>query len=179
MDVFLRALMFAADMHRDQRRKDKAASPYINHPIDVACILWSEGKVRDSSILTAAVLHDTIEDTDATPDEIGKIFGATIRSIVVEVTDDMSLPREMRRQFQVEHAVDLSYRARLVKIADKICNIADLLESPPADWSEQRKREYVMWGKDVVDKIRTTNPPLELYFDKLYSEAMNPFSTEK
>src|SRR3954465_11479885 len=119
----LAALHFAADKHRDQRRKDAEASPYINHPIEVAELLTRVGGVRDLVALQAAILHDTIEDTHTTPEELEGRFGARGRKVVEEVTDEKTLPKVDRKRLQIEHAPHLSPEARLVKLADKIANV--------------------------------------------------------
>lgn len=164
--TLLHALTFAAGRHRDQRRKDTAASPYINHPIAVAALLWHAGEVRDEAVLLAALLHDTIEDTGTTEAELVAAFGAEVAAIVVEVTDDKSLPKARRKELQIEHAPHLSSRAKLVKLADKVCNLRDILDSPPADWSPERRAEYVAWTKRVVDGLRGISPALEALFDE-------------
>ena len=162
------ALAFAADKHKNQRRKDADASPYINHPIALANLLLNEAGVEDQRVLIAAVLHDTIEDTDTTEQELVKHFGKDVADIVLEVTDDKTLPKAERKQLQIEHAAHISRRAKLVKLADKICNLRDISASPPADWSIQRKQEYFDWAKAVVDGLRGVHPGLEHLFDKAY-----------
>ena len=125
LTLVLKALEFAAHKHRDQRRKDPAASPYINHPIALANVLVNEGGVTDVEVLAAALLHDTVEDTATTPEELEEQFGARIARIVAEVTDDKALPKAERKRLQVVHAAELSREAKLVKLADKICNLRD------------------------------------------------------
>jgi guanosine-3',5'-bis(diphosphate) 3'-pyrophosphohydrolase len=164
------ALAFAADKHRNQRRKDADASPYINHPIALANLLLNEAGVEDQRVLVAAILHDTIEDTDTTEQELVKHFGKDIADIVLEVTDDKALPKAERKRLQIEHAAHISRRAKLVKLADKICNLRDITASPPADWSPQRKLEYFDWAKSVVDRLRGVHPGLEHLFDKAYED---------
>jgi guanosine-3',5'-bis(diphosphate) 3'-pyrophosphohydrolase len=168
--VILKAVAFAAHKHRDQRRKDEQASPYINHPIAVASLLNREGAVMDSVVLAAALLHDTIEDTETSYQELCGQFGAEIADVVVEVTDDKSLPKLQRKQLQVEHAATISSRAKLVKLADKICNLRDILASPPADWEVVRKVEYFDWARSVVDRMRGVSPELERLFDEIYRQ---------
>ena len=162
------ALAFAADKHKNQRRKDADASPYINHPIALANLLLNEAGVEDQRVLIAAVLHDTIEDTDTTEQELVKHFGKDVADIVLEVTDDKALPKAERKRLQIEHAAHISRRAKLVKLADKICNLRDITASPPADWSIQSKQEYFDWAKSVVDELRGVHPGLEHLFDKTY-----------
>ena len=162
------ALAFAADKHKNQRRKDADASPYINHPIALANLLLNEAGVEDQRVLVAAILHDTIEDTDTTEQELVKHFGKDVADIVLEVTDDKTLPKADRKRLQIEHAAHISRRAKLVKLADKICNLRDITASPPADWSIQRKREYFDWAKEVADRLRGVHPGLEHLFDKAY-----------
>ena len=140
----LDALAFSADKHRLQRRKGAAASPYINHPIEVARVLAHEGGVRDISVLIAAVLHDTIEDTATTVDEIAGRFGSDIAGLVLEVTDDKALGSAERKRLQVERAGSLSAAgARLVRLADKLCNVRDLVTDTPHGWNVERRRDYL------------------------------------
>jgi guanosine-3',5'-bis(diphosphate) 3'-pyrophosphohydrolase len=168
LSVFIKTVAFAANKHRNQRRKDPEASPYINHPIALADVLANEGGIVNNDILCAAVLHDTIEDTETTEAELLSIFGQKITSIVLEVTDDKSLPKEVRKQKQVEHAAHISHEAKLVKLADKICNLRDILASPPADWSLERKLAYFEWAGQVVAGLKGINSKLEKVFAELY-----------
>jgi len=168
--LMLEALQFAALKHRDQRRKDLEASPYINHPIALANILWREGRVTEPTVICAALLHDTIEDTETTPAELRKHFGGKIASIVMEVTDDKSLEKAERKRAQIEHAPHLSREAKLVKLADKISNVRDMCASPPAHWPMRRRREYFDWARKVVDALRGVHPELEQIFDEAYSK---------
>jgi guanosine-3',5'-bis(diphosphate) 3'-pyrophosphohydrolase len=167
--LLLRSLAFAAHKHRDQRRKDAEASPYINHPIALAEVLAIEGGVSDIEVLAAALLHDTIEDTATTDAELRAQFGARIAAIVAEVTDDQSLPKAERKRAQIEHAQALSPQARLVKLADKICNLRDVAGRPPAKWDLARRREYFDWARRVIDPMRGTHARLESVFDAAYA----------
>src|SRR5688572_836606 len=167
--LLLRALAFAAHKHRDQRRKDPAASPYINHPIALADVLVNEGGVTDIEVLCAALLHDTVEDTDTTPEELERAFGARVARIVAEVTDDQALAKAERKRLQVERAAGLSPEAKLVKLADKICNLRDVAERAPASWDLARRREYFDWAKRVVDGLRGEHAGLEAAFDAAYA----------
>jgi GTP diphosphokinase / guanosine-3',5'-bis(diphosphate) 3'-diphosphatase len=166
--LLLRAAAFAAHKHRNQRRKDADASPYINHPIALANVLANEGAIVDTTVLAAALLHDTIEDTDTTRAELETEFGLTIAAIVAEVTDDKSLAKAERKRLQIEHAAHISTPAKLVKLADKICNLRDVANSPPSDWGVDRKREYFDWARAVVDGMRGTHETLEGIFDSAY-----------
>jgi len=172
MNQLIRAIAFAADKHRNQRRKDAQASPYINHPIALANVLANEGGIDDERVLLAAVLHDTIEDTDTTHDELVQWFGEEVARIVAEVTDDKSLPKAERKRLQIEHAAHISHAAQLVKLADKICNLRDILAMPPANWSEERKREYFEWARRVVDGLRGAHAGLEAAFDETYRKGV-------
>jgi guanosine-3',5'-bis(diphosphate) 3'-pyrophosphohydrolase len=163
----LSAATFAAERHRDQRRKGKDASPYINHPLALASLLADRGE-HDPTLLMAALLHDTVEDTATSFEDIERSFGKEVADIVREVTDDKTLPKAERKRLQIEHAARLSRRAKLVKLADKICNLHDMVVSPPADWPLQRKREYFDWAKAVVDPMRGVHPDLEAIFDREY-----------
>ncbi len=163
----LSAATFAAERHRDQRRKGKDASPYINHPLALASLLADRGE-RDPTLLMAALLHDTVEDTATSFEDIERSFGREVADIVREVTDDKTLPKAERKRLQIEHAARLTRRAKLVKLADKICNLHDMAVSPPTDWSLQRKREYFDWARAVVDPMRGVHPDLEALFDREY-----------
>lgn len=168
---FLKALDFAAYKHRDQRRKGAQKLPYINHPIQVTAILWDTGSVRETVTLVAALLHDTVEDTDTKPEEISTNFGDEVRSIVMEVTDDKSLPKERRKELQVLDAPHKSPRARLVKLADKISNVDEVANDPPPGWSFERRREYIDWSEKVVNGLRGENQALEARFDAAVARA--------
>lgn len=161
----LQAAAFAAHKHSSQRRKDAAASPYINHPLAVAALLASVGGVTDVDVLCAALLHDTVEDTATSLDELAKSFNPRIARIVREVSDDKSLPKAERKRLQVEHGPHLSLDAKYVKLADKICNVRDVLDDPPP-WPVERKREYLAWATAVVAGLRGVSPPLEALFDR-------------
>ena len=169
--LLLEAVAFAADKHRNQRRKDAEASPYINHPIALASLLKREG-VDDVAVLCAALLHDTIEDTNTTADELRVHFGEVITSVVQEVTDDKDIGKAERKRLQVQHAHSLSDRAKLVKLADKICNVYDMVAAPPASWTLERKREYLEWAKAVVDRLRGAHSGLEAIFDEVYANGV-------
>lgn len=169
--LILRAMRFAADKHTDQRRKDSKSSPYINHPIQVAETLWTIGEVRDDILLVAAILHDTIEDTATSPEEIKAQFGEEVLALVLEVTDDKSLPDQVRKQRQVESAPHKTHKAKLLKLADKICNVRDLIDSPPLTWSRGRQREYLLWTERVVAGLRGANVRLENYYDELLANG--------
>ena len=165
--VILKALQFAARKHETQRRKDVAASPYINHPIEVANLLAEVGDVTDVDILVAAILHDTLEDTKTTPEELEQHFGLDVRLIVEELTDDKQLGKEVRKQLQIKHASRLSGRAKVIKLADKVCNIRDVIERPPADWPLERRKDYLDWTEKVVHGCRGANALLESCYDHL------------
>jgi guanosine-3',5'-bis(diphosphate) 3'-pyrophosphohydrolase len=169
LTLLLKALEFAADKHRKQRRKDRAASPYINHPIALAKLLTLEGGVVDPEVLAAALLHDTIEDTRTSYEELKAAFGPRVAKTVLEVTDNKRLRKHTRKRRQIEHAASLSRSAKLVKLADKTCNLRDLGDRPPVGWNKKRRREYFDWARNVVDQIRGTNRRLEAAFDAAYA----------
>ena len=164
----IKAVDFAALKHRRQRRKDAEASPYINHPLSLARVLKLEAGVDDIDVLVAAILHDTVEDTQTTVEELAREFGAQVAGIVAEVTDDKALPKPEKKRLQVENAPHLSPGARLVKLADKICNLRDVVDSPPAHWPMERRRAYFEWAKAVIDGLRGAHPGLEKLFDEAY-----------
>ena len=167
----LKAVRFSAHKHQNQRRKDEDASPYINHPLEVAELLANVGLISDLPTLLAAILHDTVEDTKTTFSELEEHFGREIQQLVAEMTDDKSLPKEERKQLQIEHARGLSARAKQIKIADKICNVRDVIYAPPPNWSGERRREYLQWAKKVVEGCRGSNANLERRFDEVFQEG--------
>ncbi|XP_042911775.1 guanosine-3',5'-bis(diphosphate) 3'-pyrophosphohydrolase MESH1 [Parasteatoda tepidariorum] len=164
----IKASNFAAIKHKSQKRKDVEGTPYINHPIGVANILVEEGEIYDIDVLQAALLHDTVEDTDTTFEEIEQQFGVKIRNIVAEVTDDKTLSKETRKQLQIEHAATISHEAKLVKLADKLYNLRDLLRSTPVGWTEERVQGYFVWASQVIQNLAGTNDKLELKLKKLF-----------
>lgn len=164
--LVVEALSFAARQHRDQRRKDRDASPYINHPIALLRVLAVEAGIQDARCLCAALLHDTVEDTETTPAELALRFGPAIRDLVLEVTDDKDLEKAERKRRQVQRAAGASECARLIKLADKICNLRDLAETPPPDWELARRRAYFDWAAEVINQLRGTHPGLEAICDR-------------
>ena len=174
----LAAIQFSAEKHRDQRRKGTDASPYINHPIEVAALLANVAGVKDHTILAAAVLHDTVEDTRTTPTEIETTFGSEVRELVLEVTDEKSLAKPERKRLQIEHAPQLSSSAKLIKIADKISNVREVTDNPPSGWPLERRREYLNWAERVVAGCRGVNSGLESRFDEVLRRAREVISTE-
>lgn len=174
LGLILKAVQFAAHKHKEQRRKDVKATPYINHPINLADVLHCEGGVSDPIVIAAALLHDTIEDTETTYDELRGMFGKQVADVVAEVTDTKFVSKPVRKRLQVARAGHASERARLVKLADKICNLRDMLGSPPAGWSLARRQKYFDWAKEVVDQARGVNPRLERIFERLYRQRLMP-----
>jgi len=159
------AARFAGEKHAHQRRKGAAAEPYVNHLIEVAGLVATALAQPDTNLVMAALLHDTIEDTGTTKEELVEHFGADVADLVVEVTDDKSLPKAERKRLQVENAPRKSARAQTIKLADKISNLRAILNSPPADWDYQRKRDYFNWAKRVIDGCTAPNPILKLEFE--------------
>jgi GTP diphosphokinase / guanosine-3',5'-bis(diphosphate) 3'-diphosphatase len=168
--TFLEALEFAAEKHKFQRRKGNLRIPYINHPLKV-CKLLTEVSETDFELLSASILHDTLEDTETTQTELEEKFGSGITDIVLELTDDMSLPDDIRKNKQVQKASFLSPKAKLIKIADKICNINDLLVYP-IYWTKSRKIKYIEWSSQVVEQCRGLNPALDKMFDEIYKKGI-------
>ncbi len=167
LKTLLKATSFAAKKHTGQTRKGKDDAPYINHPLEVANLLINVGNVEDYDVLIAAILHDTVEDTGTTPEEIAELFGQPVAEIVAEVTDDKTFPKAERKQLQIEHAPHLSLSAKQLKMADKISNITDIINNPPTDWSNERRLEYLDWGEKVMAGLRGANAHLENHFDEL------------
>jgi guanosine-3',5'-bis(diphosphate) 3'-pyrophosphohydrolase len=166
ISLIIRAAHFAAEKHRNQRRKDAEATPYINHPLTLAKILSEEVGIHDPQVLAAAILHDTIEDTETTEAEIREHFGDLITNVVLELTDDKSLPKHERKRLQVQNAPHKSPQAKLVKTADKIANLRDIASTPPATWSLERRQTYFDWAQEVVLALGETNPALRKLFDE-------------
>lgn len=167
---FIKALNFSAYKHRSQKRKSIEEIPYINHPLRVAEILWEEGDIRNMDIIIAGILHDTIEDTGTKAEEITALFGETVTGYVLEVTDDRSLSKEERKKMQIEHAANISFEAKQIKLADKIANIYDVGINPP-NWTVERKKQYLEWADLVVSELKGANPKLEALFYKILEES--------
>ena len=176
MSLLINAAAYAAEKHKYQRRKGFNQIPYINHPLKVAQLLSQCGE-HDENLQVAAVLHDVVEDTDASHQEISELFNQEIADLVLEVTDNKELPYTMRKELQVQNAPGLSHKAKLIKIADKVCNMRDILNYP-LDWSAERKIAYLDWAKKVIDACRGLNQNLENLFDETYNEGMTNLKKE-
>jgi len=171
-DVFIsKAFQFAAQKHKGQERKDSNSSPYIDHPVSVAQVLAEVGGIDDPQILAAALLHDTLEDTETTLEELEANFGKKVGRIVEEVTDDKSLPKGERKKRQIQHAAMLSPEAVLIKLGDKISNVIDVTNSPPTKWSLIRRKEYLDWAVAVIDNCPKVNDALEKHFAEVLKKG--------
>lgn len=180
--IILKALDFAAKRHRNQFRKGAEKIPYINHPIQVANLLVNEGGENDTVLICAAILHDVIEDTvenveerQELIDEISEIFGKEILSVTLEVTDDKTLEKKVRKQLQIEEANHKSVNAKKLKIADKIMNVIDITNNPPSDWPMERLIEYLDWSEKVVAGLRGVNLRLEDLFNKCLAKGREKY----
>ena len=171
--LILKATHFAAQKHSDQRRKDEEISPYINHPISVARAISEIGDVEDPEVLAAALLHDTLEDTETTPEELIDNFGERVCRLVQEVTDDKSLPKLERKQKQIDHAAELSEGAALIKLGDKISNVTDITNTPPISWDSKRCLEYFDWAEKVINNCPKVNQALENHFAEVVRKGKN------
>jgi GTP diphosphokinase / guanosine-3',5'-bis(diphosphate) 3'-diphosphatase len=166
VSFILNAAKFAAAKHKLQTRKDSEGTPYINHPLEVAELISRVARVSDPEVIAAAILHDTIEDTQTSKDEVRTTFGERVLSLVMECTDDKSLPKAERKRLQVLNAPHKSDEAKLIKIADKISNIKDIANVPPPDWSWQRRWDYLDWAQAVFEGLRGVSFELDQAFDE-------------
>ena len=157
----LDGLSYAAECHQFQKRKNTKGTPYISHPIEVAESIITIGKVYDADIIIAALLHDTIEDTQATFHDIRARFGDKVEGYVREVTDDKSLSSAKRKKLQIIHAPQKSKGAAIVKLSDKLYNLNNLLRDPPVEWTRERIDQYFQWAQTVVDNLPDANKPLK------------------
>ena len=169
--LITRALRFAAERHSTQRRKGQAKEPYVNHLAEVAELVAKATEGRDTNLVVAALLHDTVEDTETVPEELITEFNSDIAQLVREVTDDKSLSKQDRKNLQVANASKKSPRAKLLKLADKTSNLRSIAHSPPEDWDTARKQEYINWATEVVAGLKGVNPWLEELFDEALKGA--------
>ena len=169
--ILRRATGFAAWKHDGQLRKGEGNTPYVHHPIEVTAILAEVGEITDLDVLQAALLHDTIEDTETTAEELESLFTTRIRGLVLDVSDDKSLFKHERKALQIEHAPHLSVEAQTIKLADKISNVTDVAFATPIDWPAERQLEYFDWATRVVAGLRGCNAALEGWFDKQVKES--------
>ena len=173
--LLAKALDFAARKHVHQRRKGESREPYINHLAQVSRLLAEATGGADAALIAAGLLHDAIEDTDVTLAEIEAEFGSDIAALVAEVTDDKSLAWDERKRLQVEHAATKSKRAKMLKLADLTSNLLSILESPPADWSPERKRRYLAWARQVADGCRGADATLEEGFETAWRRCADVY----
>lgn len=166
--LVVRAAYFAGEKHRLQRRSDIEQTPYINHPLELAHILTEEGDIYCMDTICASLLHDTLEDTETSPEELNKHFGEIITSIVIEVSNDMTLNSQQRREYELRKVASLSNKAKLVKIADKLANIRDVSTMPPAGWTREKKQNYFDFALEIVDQVKDASPRLHQIFLRDY-----------
>ncbi|MDB9801209.1 HD domain-containing protein [Flavobacteriaceae bacterium] len=165
--ILLHAIDYAAEMHRNQRRKNVQKYPYINHPLRVAYRL-SECGVSDINVLVGAILHDAVEDTDATLEDVKKLFGQSVCDLVEEVSDDKSLPKAERKRLQIEHIKNASDGAKLIKLSDKFHNLSSFMDGCPIGWSAIDVQGYFVWSMQVVKGCKGVNKQLEAKLTNLF-----------
>ena len=169
--LILKATHFAAQKHREQRRRDEYASPYIIHPISVALAIAQIGRVDDPEILAASLLHDTLEDTKTEPEDLEAEFGRKVCEYVLDVSDDKTLPKDERKRRQIEHAKKISKGAALIKLGDKISNVTDVTNNPPADWDVNRRKQYLDWAEKVIENCPKVNDRMENTFQGIIKQG--------
>lgn len=166
-----RAYRFAAQAHVNEKRKGERQEPYVNHLVEVAELVAGATDGADIDLIIAALMHDTVEDTEVTPADLTREFGPRVAALVAEVTDDKGLPQAERKRLQVEHAPHLSRDAQIIKLADKTSNVRDIAASPPKGWTPERRADYVDWARQVVDICRPASPRLAALFDEAAARA--------
>jgi uncharacterized protein (UPF0147 family) len=166
-----KALVFAAEAHRNQRRKGAAQEPYLNHLIEVLDLVVQTTDGIETDVLIAAVLHDVVEDTPTSYDDVAKNFGERVAKIVRENSDDMSLPKAERRRARIAGMQLKSREARLVKMADVISNLRAIAVSPPAGWPTDRKLGYLEGCRQLIDAGRGTDATIERTFDETAADV--------
>ena len=176
LGLLIDAVKFASEKHSGQFRKGSGSVPYINHPVAVLQVLYQTGCL-EYDVLIASVLHDVMEDSYVPHSELEALFGAEVASLVAEVTDDMSLSREERKRVQQESAEFLSYKAKQIRIADKICNVRDVTQDG-LDWDTQTKLRYLDWADSVVEGCRGVNPVLDALFEETLGKARRLLTEE-
>ena len=159
------AAELAARRHNGMARKGRGNEPYINHLAEVANLLAAVTEGADPELVAAGWLHDTIEDTETTREELAERFSERVADLVVECTDDMSLPKPVRRERQIADAPHKSPDAKLIKIADKISNIRARILPNPSDAERDDLIDYVTWAEKVVAGCRGGNAILDRTFD--------------
>ena len=168
----MKAADAAARWHVDQRRKGASQEPYLNHLLEVASLVTEATGGREPDLIIAALLHDAVEDVGVTKEQVAQQFGEKVAGIVMEVTDDKTLPKAERKLRQVASAGHKSREAKMIKLADKTSNLRTISVSPAPDWSAQRRLDYVQWAKDVVAQVRGVSPWLEAQFDEAATQAI-------
>ena len=176
--LITRALRFAAERHSTQRRKGQAKEPYINHLAEVAELVAKATDGKDTNLVVAALLHDTIEDTKTVPEELVAEFNSDIAQLVREVTDDKSLSKQDRKKLQIAKASQKTPRPKLLKLAEKTSNLRSIAHSPPENWDTARKQEYINWATQVVAGLKGVNTWLEARFDKALKLAQHALEME-
>lgn len=161
----LEAIFFVAQRHSTQRRKGPGGQPYVNHLIEAAALLSTVGGVSDVEVLMAAVLHDVLEDTPTTREEVLTLFGARVLELVDSVTDDKRLSRAERRQQVLDHLPHAANETKVIKLADLCSNVMTL----PSDWEPGRAREYLLWARSAAELCADSNPALAQLFSERWT----------
>lgn len=171
VQIVLRAANLAARWHAAQKRKGAAAEPYINHLLEVAGLVADATDGADAELVAAALLHDSIEDCEVPQTVLNDHFGSRVASLVIEMTDDKTLDKAVRKRKQIETASTKSHDAKILKMADKISNLRAVADSPSPDWSVTRRLDYIAWSKEVVTNLGLDHPTLTEQFERAVLKA--------
>jgi (p)ppGpp synthase/HD superfamily hydrolase len=151
------ATLFAAKAHFGQTRNQNNQIPYIVHPLRVSYLLWNEGNINNAHLLVAALLHDVLEDTEVSRQEIFNKFGSSILTLVEELTDK---PKPTAQE-EALSALKMSKEAKTIKLADRTHNLRDLIDHPPKIWDFEKVSGFLNRSKILFENLRNTHPVLE------------------
>lgn len=171
-DSILTALEFAAHKHHNQFRQNFTSTPYLTHPIEVALVLINEGHIKDTAAIKAALLHDTLETDPHAREALKKQFGAEVYKVVDELTIKGDLSIVEKKRIELERAAQLSSKAKLVKLADRIVNVREL-KTPPAGWTKARVNSYLLLSDAIFKGLKGTHPELEKVYKNLLDEQFS------
>ena len=158
------AINFAFKAHNGQTRKGSSEA-YIMHPLRVMSSLIELG-ITDTNILCASVLHDTLEDCDVSVDDLKVNFGERICSIVKNLTDDKTLPRNERKSKTRDKITHASSNVKLIKAADRFDNLNGEF---PSFWTTEKKLQYLKESKLLIEALSKN------LYDDIYSAFVRQF----
>jgi len=178
-EAVLGAAIFATEKHKSQVRSNEKKTPYIIHPIEVADLVMKIGHVYDKDVLITALLHDVMDDTQTTYEQITSLYGTKVSSYLEEMTSKQGLSLKEQKKQQIMQAFRQNPSVAIIKLSDKLSNLKTLATSPPPSWSRDRIDQYFQWAQTVIENLPESNQLLKKAVKNVISDYWEKQAQQK